>query len=85
MCGSIEIDGYAFCSGVNCFYEAHQDLENSIRSITYLIKGATFRPKYTMSWSGRASLNIRPLGELIDMFHTHKATRPVDKVYACSA
>jgi len=35
-----------------------------------------------MSSSGRASLNIRPLGELIDMFYTHEAIKPVDKVYA---
>jgi ankyrin repeat protein len=82
MCGSTGIDGYAFCLGVKYFYEAHQDLESSIRSITYLIKGAIFRPKHAMSWSGRASLDIRPLGELIDMFHTHEATKPVDKVYA---
>ena len=82
MCGPMEIDGYAFYLGVNCFYKARRDLENSIRPITYLIRGATFRPKYPMSWSGRASLGIHPLGELIDMFHTHKATKPVDKVYA---
>ncbi|KAH6699918.1 heterokaryon incompatibility protein-domain-containing protein, partial [Leptodontidium sp. MPI-SDFR-AT-0119] len=82
MCGSTGIDGYAFCLGVNCFYEARRDLESSTRSITYLIRGATFRPKHAMSWPGRASLDIRPLGELIDMFHTHEATKPVDKVYA---
>jgi hypothetical protein len=76
------IDGYAFYLGVNRFYEAHRDLESSIRSITYLIRGVIFRPKHVMSSSGRASLDIRPLGELIDMFHTHEATKPVDKVYA---
>jgi hypothetical protein len=82
MCGSTVIDGYAFYLGVNRFYEAHRDLESSIRSITYLIRGAIFRPKHAISSSGRASLDIRPLGELIDMFHTHEATKPVDKVYA---
>ncbi|OCL03806.1 HET-domain-containing protein, partial [Glonium stellatum] len=82
ICGSIEIDGYAFCLGVNRFYEARPDLESLIRSIIYLIRGAIFRPKHVMSSLGRASLNIRPLGELIDMFHTHEATKPVDKVYA---
>ncbi|KAF8847357.1 HET-domain-containing protein, partial [Acephala macrosclerotiorum] len=82
MCGSTAIDGYAFCLGVNCFYEAHRDLERSIRSITYLIRGAIFRRKHAMSEPGRASLDIRPLGELIDMFHTHEATKLVDKVYA---
>jgi hypothetical protein len=82
MCGSIVIDGYAFYLGVNRFYEARPDLERSISPITYLIKGAIFRSKHVMNSSGRASLNIHPLGELIDMFHTHKATKPVDKVYA---
>ncbi|RYP29122.1 hypothetical protein DL767_006892 [Monosporascus sp. MG133] len=28
------------------------------------------------------SLNIRPLSELVDMYHTRKATNPLDKVYA---
>jgi ankyrin repeat protein len=82
MCGSTVIDGYAFCSGVDFFYKAHRNLEISIPSATYLIRGAIFRPKRAISWSGRASLDIRPLGELIDMFHTHEATKRVDKVYA---
>ena len=82
MCGSTGIDGYAFYLGVNHFYKAHRDLESSIRSITYLIRGAIFRSKQVISSSGRVSLDIRPLGELIDMFHTHEATKPVDKVYA---
>jgi hypothetical protein len=82
MCGSIGIDGYAFYLGVNHFYEVHRDLESSIRSITYLIGGSIFRPKHVISSSGKASLDIRPLGELIDMFHTHEATKPIDKVYA---
>ncbi|RYP69565.1 hypothetical protein DL771_006080 [Monosporascus sp. 5C6A] len=30
----------------------------------------------------RFSLNIRPLGELIDMYHTHEATKRHDKVFA---
>ena len=76
------IDGYAFCSGVNYFYEPRQDLEHPIRSITYLMKGAIFRPKHEMSGPTTAALDICPLGELIDMFHTHEATNPVDKVYA---
>jgi hypothetical protein len=46
--------------------------------VTYLIRGAIFRPK----GSGRASQDICPLGELIDMYHTHQATLRHDKVYA---
>ncbi|KAE8446244.1 hypothetical protein EG329_012330 [Mollisiaceae sp. DMI_Dod_QoI] len=82
MCGSMVIDGYAFYLGVNRFYEARPDLESSTRPITYLIRGANLRTKHVMSSSGRSSLNIGPLGELIDMFHAHKATMPVDMVYA---
>jgi hypothetical protein len=50
--------------------------------VTYLIKGAIFRPGYAMSESGRSSLDICPLGELIDMYHTHEATELHDKVFA---
>ena len=85
MCGSVEIDGYAFCLGVDLlkhYYEARPDLQSLIRSVTYLIKGAIFRPKYAMSRSGRSSLDICPLGELIDRYHTHEATKRHDKVYA---
>jgi ankyrin repeat protein len=82
ICGSIEIDGYAFYLGVSRFYETYPELEMLGRSVTYLIKGAIFRPKHMSDSLGRASLNIRSLGELVDMFHTHKATQAVDKVYA---
>jgi hypothetical protein len=83
MCGPAEIDGYAFCLGVDSlkFYKADPDLQSLIYSITYLIKGAIFRPGYIMSL-GRSSLGICPLGELIDMYHTHEATQRYDKVYA---
>lgn len=79
------IDGYAFCLGLQSFrlsYDALLDLRNPIRSVTYLIRGSIFRPKYATSPSGGASLGIRPLGELIDMYHTHKATERRDKVLA---
>ncbi|KAF4624545.1 hypothetical protein G7Y89_g13625 [Cudoniella acicularis] len=80
VCGSSEINGYAFCSGLNkveLSYDAHTDLQNRIRSLTYLIRGAIFRPKYTTIPSGKISL-----GELIDMYHTREATKRHDKVYA---
>jgi hypothetical protein len=85
MCGSAEIDGYAFCLGVDLlehYYEARPDLQSLIRSVTYLIKGAIFRPKYATTRSGRSSLDICPLGELIDRYHTHEATKRHDKLYA---
>jgi hypothetical protein len=85
MCGSTTIDGYAFCLGLQSLrlsYDALPDLWNPIRSVTYLIRGSIFRPKYATSLSGRVSLGIRPLGELIDMYHTYKATDRRDKVFA---
>jgi hypothetical protein len=81
----MEIDGFAFCLGVDLlkvFYKDLPDLQGLIRSVTYLIRGAIFRPKYATSRSGTASLDICPLGELIDMYHTHEATLRHDKVYA---
>jgi ankyrin repeat protein len=64
------------------FHNADLDLQSLIRSVTYLIKGAIFRPGYAMSESGRSSLDICPLGELIDMYHIHEATELHDKVFA---
>ncbi|KAL8296261.1 hypothetical protein RB600_001644 [Gaeumannomyces tritici] len=55
-CGSMEVEGYAFCSG--------------------------FRPRFENGPAGRFSLNIRPLSELVDMYHDRKATDRRDKVYA---
>jgi ankyrin repeat protein len=46
--------------------------------VIYLIRGAIFRPKK----SGRVIQNICPLGELINIYHTHKTTLRHDKVYA---
>jgi ankyrin repeat protein len=48
----------------------------------YLIRGAIFRPNYATGRSGRSTLNICPLGELVDMYHTQEATKRHDKVFA---
>ncbi|KAK4457483.1 putative het domain protein [Cladorrhinum samala] len=84
MCRSAEIDGYAFCSGLDVLNLASQDrdTQNRVRSAAYLMNGAIFRPKYATSRAGRFSLDIRPLGELLDMYHDRKATDPRDKIYA---
>jgi hypothetical protein len=76
----MSIDGYAFSLGVDLLkesYAARAELQNSIRSVAYLIRGAIFRPEY-----GKGSQDICSLGELIDMYHAHKATKRHDKVYA---
>ena len=80
MCGPAEMNGYAFCSGLNKLklsYGAYPGLQGLIRSVTYVIRGAIFRPKYATS-----SLSGVSLGELIDMYHTREATERHDKVYA---
>ncbi|KAF2022634.1 HET-domain-containing protein [Setomelanomma holmii] len=85
MCGSLEIGGYAFCSGLESlkhFYETLPELRSLIHSVVYLMEGAIFRPDYRTSLSDRVSLEICPLGELIEMFHTREATLLHDKVYA---
>jgi hypothetical protein len=85
MCGPTEIDGHAFCLGVDSFEgfnKARVDLQSLARSVTYLIRGAIFRPDFSMSRLGRYSLDICPLGELIDMYHAHEATKRHDKVFA---
>ncbi|KAF2188912.1 HET-domain-containing protein [Zopfia rhizophila CBS 207.26] len=58
LCGPTEIDGYAFCSGLELlkgFRGTRSDL------------GAIFRPKKAWTRSGRVSLDICSLGELIDI------------------
>jgi hypothetical protein len=85
MCGPTEIDGYAFCLGVDSFErlnKARVNMHSFVCSITYLIRGAIFRPDFTLNSLGRSSLDICPLGELVDMYHTHEATNRHDKVYA---
>ncbi|KAH6694358.1 heterokaryon incompatibility protein-domain-containing protein [Leptodontidium sp. MPI-SDFR-AT-0119] len=54
----------------------------TIPSVVYLIERAGLRSKHTSNLPERFSLNIRCLVELIDMFHTRKATDVRDKVYA---
>jgi hypothetical protein len=85
MCGSQKVDGFAFCIGiqpVNNSFTYQSDLQSLIRSVIYLIKDAVFRPEYSMSRSGRSTLNISPLSVLVDMYHAHDATKCHDKVFA---
>lgn len=68
-------------------YTTRPDLRGVIPPITYLIRDAIFRPRHGASQPetsqlGTFSLNIHPLGELVDMYHKRKATNRLDKVYA---
>ncbi|TGO61767.1 hypothetical protein BOTNAR_0124g00030 [Botryotinia narcissicola] len=80
VCGSVEMNGYTFCSGVSkleSLLKHYADLQSLIRPTIHLIRGSIFRPKYKSS-----SLGDLSLGELVDMYHNHKATVRHDKVYA---
>lgn len=78
ICGSTEIDGYAF----SLCLEALPVMRNRLSSVTYLMKPSIFRPRYKIDHTGRISLGICPLGGLLDMYHAHEATDRRDKVFA---
>jgi hypothetical protein len=88
ICSSTEINGYAFSLGLkslqksqNLSYTTFPELQ-SLPSLTSLIEQASLRAKHTTNSLKRYSLKIRPLAELVDMFHTRQASDPRDKVYA---
>jgi len=60
----------------------HPDLQSLIPPITYLIRAAIFRPHYEANQQDISTLGIRPLAELVDMYHTRKASKRADKIYA---
>src|SRR5436305_90348 len=62
MCGSAEIEGYAFCFGLDSLGTA---LEESMIQVTFLIRETIFRSRVTPRDQDRLSLNICSLGELI--------------------
>lgn len=79
MCGSTEIDGHTFCLGLESLGTASEDVTTQV---AFLIRGAIFRSRHISQKQGRLSLDICSLGELVDMYHAHKATKCHDKVYA---
>ncbi|SPO02004.1 uncharacterized protein DNG_04677 [Cephalotrichum gorgonifer] len=84
-CGPASIDGYAFCvglSGLALSYIPYPGLRELTHSITYLVRGAIFRPRDVIGISGRFSLDIRPMSELVEMYHTREATERHDKIFA---
>ncbi|KAK5630287.1 hypothetical protein RRF57_006002 [Xylaria bambusicola] len=79
-----EIEGYALFLGLKAINFAFKDHGTQIlvRSVTYLLEGLVFRPKYVRPRMDRFSLDIAPLSQLIDLYYTRKATDRRDKVYA---
>lgn len=84
MCNGMEMDGYAFCEGINNLKLTFEDraTQSRIGSAVYLIKGAGLRPKQFLGRGDHLSLDICTLGELVDMYHSRKATDSRDMVYA---
>jgi hypothetical protein len=87
LCGIAEIDGHAFCSGLE---KVRQDLGDTAilldqvytYSVTDLIRGAIFRPRLDTSRSERFLLGMGSLGELIDKYNQHEAPKCHDRIYA---
>ncbi|KAH8730409.1 heterokaryon incompatibility protein-domain-containing protein, partial [Phaeosphaeriaceae sp. PMI808] len=79
MCGSTEIDGHAFCSGLDV---SNTLLEDTTTPVAFLVRGAAFRSRTMSQKQRRFSLDICSLSELVDKYHAQKATRLHDKVYA---
>jgi hypothetical protein len=113
LCGTAEIDGYAFCIGVEnignsqrctpsaddtiraavlratwtrrlAIHSANVNLteERYIHPVAGLIKGAIFRSRADMSDPAIKPLDMSSLGELLDKYHRHQATKDHDKIYA---
>ncbi|KAK3933541.1 heterokaryon incompatibility protein-domain-containing protein [Diplogelasinospora grovesii] len=85
--GTAELDGYAFYLGLRWLQRSPGEVLSrrleTVYPAVYLMSGAIFRSKsYATRPSGEASLEIRPLGELVDMYHAHQATNRRDKVFA---
>jgi hypothetical protein len=79
MCGFTEIDGHTLCLGLGFACTTFKEV---MAQVTFLIQGARIRPRSMSQKEETLSLNISSLGELLDMYHTHKAAKRHDKVYA---
>ncbi|PWY96151.1 HET-domain-containing protein [Aspergillus sclerotioniger CBS 115572] len=86
-CGCTEIDGYTFSAGLMSkeFERLEGNLlaiQDLVHTVLDLMSRAGFRSRRMSRSTGRSSLRIRPLPELIQMFHARKATMRHDKVFA---
>ncbi|RAH52185.1 HET domain protein [Aspergillus piperis CBS 112811] len=74
LCGSVDINGHVFCEGLE---KSPLSLPTFIYPVLHLIKGLFLRPRYEIDSRGTLAI-----GELIDMYRFHKATKLHDKVYS---
>ncbi|KAK0640661.1 heterokaryon incompatibility protein-domain-containing protein [Cercophora newfieldiana] len=89
--GHDEIDGQTFCLGMEAI-----DIKPSftprderkymflVRSVCRLISGAALRVRHSLKADeeGRFTLDIAPLGELLDMYQSRNASKSHDRAYA---
>lgn len=85
--GHEEITGGVFCRGLQALkqhYEHDTTMQGLVGSIIQLVDWHPVHAgiKHVPGISKSSRLNILPLPELIDMFHSHSATDRRDKVYA---
>lgn len=83
-CGPAEIDGHAFCIGLERLLTVAEAKDRHVRSLAVitLIRKAIFRSPYRANITGPSALGIGPLASLINMYNTHSATQRHDKIYA---
>ncbi|KAK5658228.1 hypothetical protein OQA88_2203 [Cercophora sp. LCS_1] len=85
MHGSSTIDGHIFALGAKMF-QAGARFSDSVElalSAADIMKNALFRtPKPSNGHSDRFTLNVKSLGQLLDIFRTREASDPRDKIFA---
>lgn len=85
-CGSSEMDGFAFYSGLSGSALSYKDdLRPLVYTTGYLMRGSLSRRRHAIgnliSPEGALSLQIRLLCELVDMFHAKVLAKAVKEVY----
>ncbi|KAK3348909.1 heterokaryon incompatibility protein-domain-containing protein [Lasiosphaeria hispida] len=82
-CGSAEVDGFAFCWGLELLSPTLPELRGrGLPPAIALIRGANFRSKQMAISTERFSLNLSPFGELVDRYQACQATVRHDKVFS---
>jgi hypothetical protein len=82
LCGSAEMQGKMFRRGLIALnIEKHSQISvfhGRVRAVMALLDYSSAHK----SLKGQTHLDIQPLAELVNMFHTHEATDRRDKIYA---
>ncbi|KAJ3575330.1 hypothetical protein NPX13_g4067 [Xylaria arbuscula] len=84
MSCSKELEGSFFCLGLKKFSPMLKtdSIRNLVSLFTYLLVDSNFSLQTVATNASNISFNIAPLGQLIDMYCTQKATDRRDKIFA---